>query len=85
MKFTEVVNETAAQVIALAERTARLRDFRRHEGRRLSAATRGALLSMAGRLRATADRLDEVAENASLTAEEVADLVAQARAAGVPL
>lgn len=61
MKYLDQLAATSTAVVALAERTASLADFRAAWRRHLSADTRTTLAAQAVRLRATADRLDALA------------------------
>lgn len=61
MKYLVQLNTTTDAVVDLAERTARLADFRAAWRRHLSVDTRATLAAQAVRLRATADRLDALA------------------------
>lgn len=61
MKYLDQLDSTTTAVVDLAERTARLADFRAAWHRHLSADTRTTLAATAVRLRVTADRLDALA------------------------
>jgi len=82
MKYRDQLRATSHAVVALQARTGRLATFRAAFGRRLSGATRTDLAATAVRLRAIAADLDELAAGPA-RADEIAALVAQARALGV--